>query len=238
MTEAFDLHPKTVAEARAIQKGLRERVNTVRDLGTIHTVAGVDVGYSPKDNLSRASIVVLAYDRLEIQHEVIAFRDTDFPYVPGLLSFREIPVILDALAKLPQMPDLLMVDGQGIAHPRRLGIGAHLGLVTGLPSIGVAKSRLCGTYREPGPNKGDLSPLMDGDEKIGTVLRSREKCRPLFVSPGNRVDHDTALAFTLHYLTRYRLPEPTRLADKLSKFIKAPPPADVATDRQDGVRGV
>ncbi len=227
MTEAFDLHPNSVAEARAIQDKLRERVNIVRDLGTIDTVAGVDVGYSPKDNLSRASIVVLAYETLEIQHEVIAFRDTDFPYVPGLLSFREIPVILDALEKLPQTPDLLMVDGQGIAHPRRLGIGAHLGLVTGLPSVGVAKSRLCGTYDEPGPRKGDHAVLMDGDEPIGAVLRSRENCRPLFVSPGNRVDHDTALELVLHFLTRFRLPEPTRLADKLSKFVKDPAEAEV-----------
>src|SRR5262249_46364583 len=144
----------------------------------------------------------------------------DFPYIPGLLAYREIPAILAALSKLKTIPDLLMVDGHGIAHPRRMGIAAHLGVILDMPTIGVAKSRLTGSFQEPGPTKGDRSALMAGKECIGTVLRSRDNVHPLFISPGHRVSMDTALALTLRCLTRYRLPEPTRMADKYSKCKK------------------
>jgi len=175
------------------------------------------VGYDPARNLAHASIVTMPIATLKISEQVQAFVSADFPYIPGLLSFREIPAILAALAKLTHTPDLLMVDGQGIAHPRRLGIAAHLGVITDMPSIGVAKSRLTGNFTMPGPHKGDTSPLMAGTERIGTVLRSRDNVGPLFISPGHRVAMDTALALTLKCLTRYRLPEPTRMADKFSK---------------------
>ena len=142
---------------------------------------------------------------------------TGFPYIPGLLSFRELPVVLKALQQLSELPDLLMVDGQGIAHPRRLGIAAHLGIMLDWPAIGVAKSRLTGKYNEPGNRKGDQSPLLDKNEKIGTVLRSKDNTAPLFISPGHRMSQETALEFTLQCLVKHRLPEPTRIADKISK---------------------
>jgi deoxyribonuclease V len=126
-------------------------------------------------------------------------------------------VLLEALAQLPEKPDLLMVDGQGVAHPRRLGIAAHLGVLTDIAAIGVAKSRLCGHFKEPGPYKGDHQVLKDRSEMIGYVLRSKDKTNPLFISAGHRITHDTALKLVLQCLIKHRLPEPTRIADKLSK---------------------
>lgn len=213
--------PRDVAEAVAIQQELRQHVSLRNDYGVIKTIAGVDVSYDIERDLSFAVIVLMTLEELQPIHTIRATLPTPFPYVPGLLSFREIPVILKALSELPATPDLLMVDGQGIAHPRRLGIAAHLGVVTGLPAIGVAKSRLTGRYEMPGLAKGDSTWLMDKKERIGTVLRSKEKTNPLFISPGHRVDHDAAVRLTLQCLTRYRLPEPTRVADKVSKVKEA-----------------
>lgn len=209
--------PADAAEAVAIQKSLRQNIVLENRFAQLKTVAGVDVSYDLKSNLSHAAVVFMRLDRLEPLISLKAALPTVFPYVPGLLSFREIPVILEALARLPDRPDLLMVDGQGVAHPRRLGIAAHLGLVADIPSIGVAKSRLTGAFTPPGPQKGDYSLLLDRGERIGAVLRSKQNTNPLFISPGHRVDHETAVELTLSCLTRYRLPEPTRMADKLSK---------------------
>jgi deoxyribonuclease V len=203
-------------EAKKLQQELRSRVSLENDFGQLRTIAGIDVSHT-RDDFSHAAIVLLDAQSLKQIGQARVSAPTDFPYVPGFLSFREIPVILQALEKLPQWPDLLMVDGQGVAHPRRLGIAAHLGVMTRMPSIGVAKSRLTGRYEPLGEEKFDQADLMDKNEKIGTVLRSKANCLPLFISPGHRVDHDTAVALTLMCLTRYRLPEPTRLADKLSK---------------------
>jgi deoxyribonuclease V len=150
-------------------------------------------------------------------------RRVAFPYVPGLLSFREIPVVLDALGKLRHPPDLLLCDGQGYAHPRRFGLACHLGVLTGIPAIGVAKSRLIGEYAEPGSNKGDWSPLMDGGEVIGAVLRTRDNVNPVYVSVGHRIELDAAQRIVLACATRYRLPEPTRLADRLVAHVKSCP---------------
>ncbi len=216
MPETFRT-PSDVAEAVAIQKELQQKVVLCNTFGTLNTVAGVDVSYDIERDLSFAVIVLMNIAELTPIHTIRATLPTPFPYVPGLLSFREIPVILKALEELPEQPDLLMVDGQGIAHPRRLGIAAHLGVITDMPAIGVAKSRLTGRYDMPGPAKGEWTLLMDKNERIGTVLRSKEKTNPLFISPGHRVDHDTAVNLTLQCLTRYRLPEPTRIADKVSK---------------------
>jgi deoxyribonuclease V len=149
---------------------------------------------------------------------IIATDETPFPYIPGLLSFREAPVILKALGQLPQPPDLIFIDGQGIAHPRRLGIASHIGVLTGLPTIGVAKSVLCGQYKDPGFKKGQMEPLVHKGEKIGTALRSRDNVKPLFISPGHKISHESAAKLVLRCLTKYRLPEPTRIADKFSKF--------------------
>ncbi|MNT03616.1 Endonuclease V [compost metagenome] len=146
----------------------------------------------------------------------IARIPTVMPYIPGLLSFRELPALLAALALLPRTPDLVFVDGHGISHPRRLGIAAHLGVVTDLPSIGVAKSKLVGRFIEPGAEAGAHTPLMDGNEQLGWVLRSKLRCKPLLVAGGHRVSADTALAWVQRTLRGYRLPEPTRLADRLA----------------------
>lgn len=207
---------KKMAEAVALQDQLRRQTSLKNDFGTLHTIAGVDVSHS-LENVSTAAIVLLDIRDMRVIDSVRETAETDFPYIPGFLSFREIPVICKALEKLSQRPDLLIVDGQGVAHPRRMGIAAHLGVVMDMPAIGVAKSRLTGRYTLPGPQKGDHSDLMDGKEKIGAVLRSKINCLPLFISPGHKIDHETALELTLRMLTRYRLPEPTRLADKLSK---------------------
>lgn len=215
---AHPLYPASVTEAVATQKELRERIDLTNRFGPLRTIAGVDVGYDIGLNHSRAAVALMAFPSLELLDVRIASVPTGFAYVPGLLSFREIPAIVEALAQLPEQPDLLMVDGHGVAHPRRLGIAAHLGLLTDLPTIGVAKSRLVGTHDEPGPARGDSEPLFHKTDLIGVVLRSRERVRPLFVSPGHRVDFDTAVAITLGCLTRYRLPEPTRHADKYSKI--------------------
>ncbi len=208
-----------------MQQELRGKVRLGNDFGTIKTIAGVDVSYDIKNDLSRAFIVLMSPRDLKPIYSVKAELPTPFPYIPGLLSFRELPVILKALALLEETPDLLMVDGQGIAHPRRLGIAAHLGVLTDLPAVGVAKSRLIGEYREPGPLKGERSPLTDKGERIGTVLRSKDNTLPLFISPGHRVDLATAVGMVEQCLTRYRLPEPTRIADKLSKEKSGAQPA-------------
>ena len=213
------VRPIATASAVALQKTLSTHVRLENDFEPLRTIAGVDVSYDLKRNLTRAVIVVMDCEALEPITSVMAFLPTDFPYIPGLLSFREIPAILKALSCLPEPPDLLMVDGQGIAHPRRLGIAAHLGVLTGLPSIGVAKSLLTGRYIEPDTSRGSTSLLVDKNgQRIGTVLRSRDNVRPLFISPGHRIDHDSAVAVTLQSLRGYRLPEPTRIADKLSKL--------------------
>ena len=210
-------HPWDVspAEAVAIQRRLAPLARTgapVR-LEDVRTVAGIDASYR---EVGRAAVVVLTYPALEVVEQAVATVASVFPYVPGLLSFREGPVVLAALAKLTARPDLLMFDGQGYAHPRRLGLASHIGLLAGLPSIGCAKSRLVGRHDEPGPALGDRAPLVAGGETVGMVLRTKPRTRPLFVSPGYRVDLETAVAVVLRCLRGYRLPEPTRLADRLA----------------------
>ena len=217
MQPAEFLIPDDASAAFAIQNALRPNVKLYNDFGFIRHVAGVDVGYDNARGLAHASVVVMKLEGLQLVEQHQVFTPNDFPYIPGLLSFREIPVILEALSKLTHSFDLLMVDGQGIAHPRRLGIAAHLGVITDMPAIGVAKSRLTGSFNQPGSIKGSQSPLIQKGERIGTVLRSRDNVAPLFISPGHRIDIDTSVHYVTQCLTRYRLPEPTRLADKYSK---------------------
>lgn len=206
----------SVPEAVALQQRLRGRVrleNTL-DPGQIRTIAGVDASYRED---GQAAVVLLSFPDLVVLEQAVSRRAGGlFPYVPGLLSFREIPLVLDALARLERRPDLLMVDGQGIAHPRRLGIASHLGVYLAMPAIGCAKSRLVGSYEEPGPLPGDRSPLVHRKETIGAVLRTKVRTRPLFISAGHNVDLETAVALVLRCLRGYRLPEPTRLADRLA----------------------
>lgn len=218
MSEAGGLHQWDVSseEAVAIQQRLRSRVQKRNGfaLEALRTVAGVDAAYREG---GRAAVVVLSYPEMEPLEQVVASREVVFPYVPGLLSFREAPPVLDALARLRARPDLLIFDGQGYAHPRRLGLAAHLGVYLDMPSIGCAKSRLIGRYQEPGPNTGDRSPLMDHGEVVGAVVRTKPRTNPLFVSIGHKIDLETAVEVVLRCLRGYRLPEPTRLADRLSK---------------------
>lgn len=200
----------------AIQRRLADAVVRHDDLGPVRRIAGVDVGFEDGGRVTRAAVVVLDAEDLRPLDSSLARRETVFPYVPGLLSFREIPAVLDALEGLTAPPDLLLCDGQGSAHPRRMGIACHLGLVTGLPSIGVGKSRLTGRHGPVPEKRGAWTPLYDGDEIIGAVLRSRAGVKPIYVSPGHRVGLETAVDRVMRCLTRYRLPETTRAADALA----------------------
>lgn len=209
--------PTSAKEAIAIQHELRTQVKIEAEQLNIQYIAGIDCSYDMKRNLSFAIIVIMKLEDLMPIEVIRADLPTKFPYVPGLLSFREIPVILEALKQLEIQPDLLMVDGHGVAHPRRLGIAAHLGVLLNIPSIGVAKAKLTGHYTEPHWTKGSVTPLMSKDNQIGSVLRSKDKVKPLFISPGHRIGQEQAVDLVIKCLTKYRLPEPTRIADKISK---------------------
>jgi deoxyribonuclease V len=208
----------TTDQAALLQAQLAREVICENRLGPVRTIAGADAAV--KGNWIRAAVVVLRWPDLTLLESRTATRPIEFPYIPGLLSLREMPSILEALAKLDAPPDLLIIDGQGIAHPRRLGMASHLGLVTDLPTIGCAKTKLCGRYQEPAPARGSASPLVDGHEVIGRVLRTRSAVKPLFVSIGHRVDLETAQRFVLGCCTRYRLPQTTRLAHHLAEDWK------------------
>ena len=210
--------PANLAEARAVQEALRHRVVATTPSGfSPRTIAGVDVHFSRDGRTAFAAAVRLDARTLDLQESALAARPVSFPYRTGFLSFREVPVALAALCLLREMPDLVMVDGQGLAHPRRFGLACHLGVLLDLPTIGVAKSRLLGSYTEPGPGPGDWTPLEDKAEIVGAVLRSKRGCRPLFVSIGHRIELATAVALVGSTIARHRLPEPTRLADLLSR---------------------
>ncbi len=208
---SWDLTP---AKASELQTNLAQHVITENQVGEVKLVAGVDASY--KNGLSRAAIAILRYPELDLIDYTITEQPTTFPYVPGLLSFREGPIVLAALAKLKVSPDLLIFDGQGLAHPRRFGLACHIGLLTDIPSIGCAKTRLIGSFEEVGPAKGDYVPLIDKEEVIGAMVRTRTKTKPVFVSIGHRIDLATSRHFVLSCCTKYRLPETTRWADKIA----------------------
>jgi deoxyribonuclease V len=201
----------TTAAARDLQLEMAGKIIITPGLPEIRHIAGVDVSRLSHDT-GRAAIVILSYPELKIVEIKTKEGGYSFPYVPGLLSFREAPLLLSAFEEVQTVLDLVFVDGQGIAHPRRLGIGAHLGLVLDLPTIGCAKSRLCGTF-EPVPEKaGAFSKLMDGKEQIGAVLRTKTAVKPVFISIGHRIDLENAVAWALNCCRGFRLPEPCRLA--------------------------
>jgi deoxyribonuclease V len=201
-------------EARALQSELAARVvkQTAFAPASVRRVAGVDV--SIQGERARAAVVVLSFPDLEPVDLALAEAPVTFPYVPGLLAFREGPSVLAALEKLTTWPDLFIFDAQGLAHPRRIGLAAHMGVILDWPSIGCAKSRLLGEYKEPGESVGDWTPLSHDDQTIGAVVRSRAKVKPLFVSTGHRIDLPTAIEFVLNCGRGYRLPETTRYAHK------------------------
>jgi deoxyribonuclease V len=203
----WDVSP---AEAILIQKGLAKKVIFNDGFRKIDCVAGVDIGY--KGGNRRAAIVVLGYPRMDLVDCVVVEGRVDFPYITGLLSFREIPLLVEAFKKLKTKPDIILADGQGIAHPRRLGLASHLGLVLDSPVIGCAKSRLWGTFQEPGNEKGSFEYLYDKNEVIGAVVRTRNQVKVVFVSIGHKVSLDSSIRMVLNCCTRFRLPEPTRLA--------------------------
>ncbi len=214
-----EAHPWDVspAEARRIQELLRYRVIREDRFGSeITTVGGVDVGFEDQGTITRAAVVILSFPRLQLIEHVIACQPTQFPYVPGLLSFREVPAVLVAFKRLAIMPDLLLCDGQGIAHPRRFGLACHLGVLTNIPSIGVAKSRLLGTFSALSEARGSHVPLMDREEQIGAVLRTRARVKPVFVSVGHCISLSSAIKYVMACTPRYRLPETTRWADRLA----------------------
>jgi len=221
----WNLNP---TQAIALQRQWRSRLSLVDRVDPVRRVAGVDVGFEQDGGVTRAAVAVLSYPELALLETAVARRPTSFPYIPGLLSFRELPVVLDALAQLALTPELLLCDGQGIAHPRRLGIAAHLGLLLDHPTIGVGKTRLFGAHGPVPETPGAWTPLQDGDEIIGAVLRTRAGTQPLYISAGHHISLETAIRFVMGCCTRYRLPETTRWAHRLAStdagVCKNPPP--------------
>lgn len=207
---SFAITPK---EAIELQKTLVSSLVLTPYRGPYKLIAGADASYSKKGE-AIAAVVVLNYPELEIVEVQTAHGKTPFPYVPGLLSFREIPLLLEAFSKLKNVPDCVICDGQGIAHPRGIGLAAHLGLFLGIPTAGCAKTRLCGEHLPVGEARFSESPLYFNEKVVGTVLRTKEKAQPLYISPGNLIDVQGSVDLVRACLKRHRLPEPTRLADK------------------------
>ncbi|MEU3074010.1 endonuclease V [Streptomyces laurentii] len=211
--------PAGEGAALAVQEELRGRLvlgEEGPEAGTGH-VTGLDVAYDDERDLVAAAAVVLDARTLEVVEEATAVGRVSFPYVPGLLAFREIPTVVAALDRLSADPGVLVCDGYGLAHPRRFGLASHLGVLTGLPSIGVAKNPFTFTYEQPGPERGAFGDLVADGETVGRALRTRAGVKPVYVSVGHRVSLDRACAHTLHLSPRYRLPETTRHADALCR---------------------
>ena len=217
MSTVFGDWDGSIADARRVQEQLAGDIVLRDDVPEApRWLGGFDVGFEDEGATTRAAAVLLDAGTLQpVAMEVVRL-PTSMPYVPGLLSFRELPALVAALGLLPHAPDLAFVDGQGIAHPRRLGIAAHFGVVTDMPTIGVAKNVLCGRHETPGALAGERTPLIHRGDHIGWALRSKPRCNPLIVSPGHRVSMQGALDWVLRTLRGYRLPEPTRLADRLA----------------------
>jgi deoxyribonuclease V len=219
-----DLHSwdLSAAEAVELQKQLASRVVRQGTPANVRLVAAADVAYVERApawaaSTARAAVVVMSYPGFGVVEHHVAQALVRFPYVPGLLSFREIPALITALELVESSPDLLLVDGHGYAHPRRMGIACHLGLLAEIPTIGCAKSRLCGEAGEPMGTRGSVVPLVDNDETIGSVVRTKGDVKPLFVSSGHLIGLEAAVDWVLRLAPTHRLPEPARLADRLSK---------------------
>lgn len=211
---SWNLTPESAID---LQQKLRTKVIAKDRLDAVQYIAGIDVGYEENNTISRSAVAVLSFPDLQLQETAIARCTTPFPYIPGLLSFREVPVVLEALEKLRIVPNLLLCDGQGYAHPRRFGLACHLGVLTHLPAIGVAKSRFIGEHEELPSLRGSWQPLISEGETIGAVLRTQTDIKPIYVSVGHRISLLTAIDFVLRCTPNYRLPETTRQADRLSR---------------------
>jgi len=217
------LHPWNVtpAEAVKIQKDLKERVSLIDDFNKIELVGGVDVKYKKGSAKATAAAVVLSFPGLEVLETQVVEGEVSFPYVPGLFSFREIPLLIPALEKLKTTPHVMLVDGQGIAHPQRMGLAAHLGILMNIPTIGCAKSRLLGTHEEPVKEKGAYAYLYDKAEVIGAVLRTRTNISLVYVSIGHKISLPTAVELVLMCTTKFRIPEPLRTAHQMSRSVNS-----------------
>ena len=208
------LHPWNVTpvEAAKIQKDLKKQVSLIDDFNKIERVGGVDVNYKKGSGKATAAAVVLSFPGLEVWETQVVEGEVSFPYVPGLFSFREIPLLIPALEKLKTTPQVMLVDGQGIAHPQRMGLAVHLGILMNIPTIGCAKSRLLGTHENPSKKKGAFTNLYDQGEIIGAVVRTRTDISPVYVSIGHKISLPTALEIVLKCTTKFRIPEPLRAA--------------------------
>jgi len=206
-------------EAIRIQEDLRNRVILEKTFSKVRTVGGGDVAYSKNTNVLFGAMVVLSFPKMETLDIATAEGNIFFPYIPGLLSFREGPILIQTFQKLKVKPDVMIYDGQGIAHPRGFGLASHMGLWFDLPSIGCAKTPLLDEFVSPGPSKGSFELIRREGKAVGAVLRTKEKVKPLFVSPGHRIDLLTSIQLTLETCQRFRIPEPLRLAHQLSRKI-------------------
>ena len=217
-----DLHPWDVTPKAAvgIQNSLRNRIQLKDSFRKIRVIAGADVAFDKRSNQGYGGVIVYSFPELEEIERQGVTRPVTFPYVPGLLAFREAPILLEAFASLQTEPDMILFDGQGIAHFRRMGIATHMGIVLNKPTIGCAKSRLIGRYEEPGEDVGSCSPLIHGEETLGMVLRTRERVHPIFVSPGTKISLETSIEIVLKCSDGYRIPKPTREADRYVAFLK------------------
>src|SRR5215210_6764614 len=243
MARYKELHDWNVTprEAVELQKSLRARVRLAPLAQPIKTIAGADISFNKFSPTLYAGIVVLSLPSLEVIEEVGVVSETAFPYVPGLLSFRETPPLLEAWAKLKTEPDAVMFDGQGLAHPRRVGIASHVGLIINRPTLGCAKSVLVGKYEEPGEERGAWSPLVDKGETVGAAVRTKRRVQPIYVSPGHLIDLEGAIDLTLRCDGGYRQPEPTRrahlLVNALRRGERSPTSESEGEDARGGAEG-
>lgn len=212
--------PTSPKEAVQIQRQLMRQVRLQPLSQSVKLVAGADISFNKYSPVVFAGFVVLDFETLQLVEQATAIMEVQFPYIPGLLSFREIPPLLEAYKKLQCQPDVFVLDGHGIAHPRRLGIAAHFGLLVNRPTVGCAKSLLTGRFQEPEPWRGATADLLDKEEKIGEIVRTKSKVKPVFVSPGHLMDFESATGIILSTGKEYRLPEPTRLAHILVNQLR------------------
>jgi deoxyribonuclease V len=210
--------PSNIEDARTVQEKLRHRVKIAPLRKQPRYIAAVDAAFM--DDKIMGAVCLYEYKSLEYLRHEIAVKKISFPYIPGYLTFREGPVIIEAINKLMIKPDVIIFDGQGIAHPKGLGIASHIGVILDMPAIGCAKSRLIGTFKEPGERKGQWSHLKHNGKTIGAVLRTRDNVRPVFISPGYKIDLKTSLEIIIHCVGNYRIPLPQRCADMLTRQVK------------------
>jgi deoxyribonuclease V len=210
----------SIADARSLQDKLRNNIHLLPLQKDIKTIAGADISLNRFSEIIYAGIVVLRYDDLQPIAYSLVQGITRFPYVPGFLAFREVPALIQALNQMPVKPDVIMVDGHGIAHPRRMGIAAHLGSLIDIPTLGCAKKILFGKYEEPESIKGSYTPIKDKEETIGYALRSKHKVKEVFISPGNNMSFDNSMNIAVHCVNNHRLPEPTRRAHELVNLFR------------------